>query len=110
MGKLDKNEIRTAGLYTPAVAREFFKSAGKPEKIAQDTVIFAESTKARPYLFMRDKMYLLLDGEVDLVARKKVISTVGQGQIFGEMASITQAPCLASVSAERLRILTAKLK
>ena len=89
-----------ASLYTPAVALEFFKVAGRPEKIARGTVIFAENDKARPYLFMRDKMYLLLEGEVDLVARRKVIGTVARGGIFGEMASITHAPRTASAVAK----------
>ena len=89
-----------ANLYSPAVALEFFKVAGKAEKIAQGKVIFAEHDKARPYLFMRDKMYLLLEGDVDLVARKKIIGTVGKGQIFGEMASITHAPRSASAVAK----------
>jgi CRP-like cAMP-binding protein len=87
-------------IYSPAVALEFFKAAGKPEEAAPGTVIFAEHDKARPYLFMRDKMYLLLDGKVDLVARKKVIGTVSKGQIFGEMASITHAPRSASAVAK----------
>ena len=87
-------------IYSPAVALDFFKSAGKPEKVAAGKVIFAEHDKARPILFMRDKMYLLLDGEVDLVARKKVIGTVAQGEIFGEMASITHAPRTASAVAK----------
>ena len=89
-----------ANLYSPAVALEFFKVAGKAEKITQGKVIFAEHDKARPYLFMRDKMYLLLEGDVDLVARKKIIGTVGKGQIFGEMASITHAPRSASAVAK----------
>ena len=89
-----------ANLYSPAVALEFFKVAGKAEKIAQGKVIFAEHDKACPYLFMRDKMYLLLEGDVDLVARKKIIGTVGKGQIFGEMASITHAPRSASAVAK----------
>ena len=87
-------------IYSPAVALDFFKVAGKPEKIAQGKVIFAEHDKARPYLFMRDKMYLLLDGEVDLVAGRKVIGTVARGGIFGEMASITHAPRTASAVAK----------
>ena len=98
--KIAPGRAEPAALYTPAVALEFFKVAGKPEKIAQGTVIFAENDKARPYLFMRDKMYLLLDGEVDLVARKKVIGTVARGGIFGEMASITHAPRTASAVAK----------
>ena len=59
---------KPAALYSPATALEFFKVAGKPEKIAQGEVIFAEHDRVRPYLFMRDKMYLLLQGEVELVA------------------------------------------
>ena len=90
----------TDGLYTPAVALEFFKVAGKPEKIPRGKVIFAENDRAWPYLFMRDKMYLLLEGEVDLVARKKVIGTIAKGGIFGEMASITHAPRTASAVAK----------
>ena len=87
-------------LYSPAVALEFFKSAGKPEKVAAGRTLFAENQKARPYFFMRDKMYLLLDGEVDLVARKKVIGSVKKGQVFGEMASIDHAPRSASAVAK----------
>jgi CRP-like cAMP-binding protein len=87
-------------IYSPAVALEFFKVAGTPEKIAQGKVIFAENDMARAYLFMRDKMYLLLEGEVDLVAGKKVIGTIAKGGIFGEMASITHAPRTASAVAK----------
>jgi CRP/FNR family cyclic AMP-dependent transcriptional regulator len=87
-------------IYRPAAALEFFKAAGKPEKAPAGTQFFAENEKARPYLFMRDKMYLLLDGSVDLVARRKVIGSVGKGQIFGEMASIAHLPRSATAVAK----------
>jgi CRP/FNR family transcriptional regulator, cyclic AMP receptor protein len=87
-------------VYSPAVALEFFKTAGKPEKIPQGSTFFAENQKARPYFFMRDKMYLLLDGEVDLLARNKSIGTVKKGQIFGEMTSITHLPRSATAVAK----------
>ena len=87
-------------MYNPAVALEFFKVAGKPEKISQGKVIFAENDMARPFLFMRDKMYLLLEGEVELVAGRKVIGSVAKGQIFGELALIESSPRMASVTAE----------
>jgi len=87
-------------IYRPAAALEFFKAAGKPERAAAGTTFFAENDKARPYLFMHEKMYLLLDGSVDLVARRKVIGTVAKGQIFGEMASITHAPRSATAVAK----------
>ncbi len=87
-------------IYRPAAALEFFKAAGKPEKAPAGTAFFAENEKARPYLFMRDKMYLLLDGSVELVARRKVIGSITKGQIFGEMASITHAPRSATAVAK----------
>ena len=87
-------------VYSPTVALEFFKTAGKPEKIPQGSTFFAENQKARPYFFMRDKMYLLLDGEVDLLARNKSIGTVKKGQIFGEMTSITHLPRSATAVAK----------
>jgi CRP/FNR family cyclic AMP-dependent transcriptional regulator len=86
--------------YSPAVALEFFKAVGKPEKVPQGSVFFTENQRARPLFFMRDKMYLLLDGEVDLVAGKKSIGTVKKGQIFGEMTSITRSPRSASAVAK----------
>jgi CRP-like cAMP-binding protein len=86
--------------YIPAVALEFFKAAGKPEKAAAGQTFFTENEKARPYLFMRDKMFLLLDGEVALTARGKAVGTVKKGQIFGEMASVTHAPRSATATAK----------
>jgi len=89
-----------ASLYSPAVALEFFKAAGTPEKVPQGSTFFAENQRARPFFFMRDKMYLLLDGEVELVARRKRIGSVKKGEIFGEMGSITHAPRSASALAK----------
>jgi CRP/FNR family transcriptional regulator, cyclic AMP receptor protein len=89
-----------ASRYSPAAALEFFKAAGRPEKVAAGSAFFSENEKAQPLLFKRDKMYLLLDGEVDLVARRKVIGTLRKGQIFGEMAPITHAPRSAAAVAK----------
>jgi len=89
-----------AAVYSPAVALEFFKAAGKPESVPQGQTIFAEHERAKGLIFKSHKMYLLLEGEVDLVAGKKIIGTVGTGQVFGEMASITQAPRSASAVAK----------
>lgn len=89
-----------APVYQPAVALDFFKAAGKPEKVAAGATIFKENEKARALLFKRDKMYLLLDGEVDLVAKKKLIGSVAKGSIFGEMASITHMPRTATAVAK----------
>jgi len=58
--------------YDPAVALDFFKSAGKPETFAEGAKIFSESERAIP-LLRKSKMYLLLKGEVELRAKKKAI-------------------------------------
>jgi CRP/FNR family cyclic AMP-dependent transcriptional regulator len=91
----------TAGpLYDREVALEFFKAAGKPESVTAGKTFFSENQKALPLPFMRDKMYLLLEGEVELQARKKKIGSVAKGSIFGEMASITHAPRSATAVAK----------
>ena len=59
--------------YNPAVALEFFKSGGTPESAEQGTTFFVENEKASRILLKRDKMYLLLQGEVSLLAHNKVI-------------------------------------
>jgi len=88
-----------SSIYDPAMAMEFFSSGGKTETVAQGATLFAENEKASRLLLRRDKMYLLLDGEVSLVAKNKVIGKIGKGEIFGEMASISDMPRSATAVA-----------
>ena len=88
-----------APLYIPAVARAFFESAGKEESIAAGSVVFAENEKASRLFLKRDKMYLLLEGEVALSARGKPLGAVKPGHIFGEMAAISDSPRSATALA-----------
>src|SRR2546430_2784734 len=87
-------------IYDPAMATEFFGSVGKPEPVAKGATIFAENEKGNRLLLRRDKMYLLLDGEVTLTAKNKVIGKIGRGEIFGEMASISEMPRSATAVAK----------
>ncbi len=89
----------TEATYDPAVALQFFKSGGKPVTIAGGETIFAEKERAIP-LLRRQKMYLLLKGEVNLVSGAKTIGHVRAGEIFGEMAVISDAPRSASAVAK----------
>jgi CRP/FNR family cyclic AMP-dependent transcriptional regulator len=88
-----------APLYVPAIARSFFESAGKEESVAAGTVFFAENEKASRILLKRDKMYLLVEGEVALSAKGKPLGMVKLGEIFGEMAAISASPRSASAVA-----------
>jgi len=92
-------EPAKTSIYDPAMAMEFFSSAGKPEAVAQGVTIFAENEKGSRLLLQRDKMYLLLDGEVSLTVKNKVIGKIGKGEIFGELASISDMPRSATAVA-----------
>ncbi|HEY5898557.1 MAG TPA: cyclic nucleotide-binding domain-containing protein [Burkholderiales bacterium] len=87
-------------LYIPAVARAFFESTGKEESVPAGTVFFSENEKASRLLLKRDKMYLLLEGRVALVAKGKTIGEPKVGEIFGEMAAISDSPRSATAVAQ----------
>lgn len=59
---------------------------------AAGDVIFAEGQAG-------DSMYAVIDGEVEIRKRDKVIDTISPGDVFGEMALIDQEPRSASAIA-----------
>jgi len=87
-------------LYQPAVALAFFRSAGKPEDVAAGKVIFAENEGVANVFSEGARMYLLLDGEVTLSVAGKPIGNVIKGEVFGEMAPISQLPRSATATAK----------
>jgi CRP/FNR family transcriptional regulator, cyclic AMP receptor protein len=87
-------------LYIPAVARSFFESAGKEESVPAGTVFFSENEKASRLFLKRDKMYFLLEGRVALVAKGRPIGEPKVGEIFGEMAAISDSPRSATALAQ----------
>lgn len=80
--------------YDPEVARKCFDSFGSTENLAEMQSFFVEGQNS-------DKMYLLVEGEVSLIRNKKTLDIVRPGEIFGEMAAITQQPRTASAMARK---------
>jgi len=92
--------VKPAPIYDAAMAMEFFSSTGKAEAVAQGATLFAENDKGSRLLLQSDKMYLLVEGEIGLIAKGKTLATVRKGEIFGEMASIAQMPRSATAVAK----------
>ena len=80
-------------IYDPAVARACFEKLGKVEMASQGGQFFTENQAS-------DRMYLLVEGEVGLIRGRKVLDTVKAGEIFGEMAVISQLPRSATAAAK----------
>ncbi|MEO8158946.1 MAG: cyclic nucleotide-binding domain-containing protein [Betaproteobacteria bacterium] len=80
--------------YDPTVARKCFESFGQTQNFAEMEGFFAEGQAS-------DKMYLLVEGEVSLIRNKKTLDIVKAGEIFGEIAVITQQPRSATATARK---------
>jgi CRP-like cAMP-binding protein len=79
-------------IYDPHVARICFESLGKVENVTKGAVFFTENHST-------DRMYLVEEGEVALTRGAKPIDVVKAGEIFGEMAAISQLPRSATATA-----------
>ena len=87
------------GGYDAKKALQFFKLAGEIASFDAGGTVFSKNEITGRFSLKRNKMYLLLEGQVNLLAGGKFIAMVGPGEIFGEMASLSQAPRSASATA-----------
>lgn len=87
-------------LYQPALALEFFRSAGTLEEKPAGKPIFSENEKAWSLFSKGARMYLLLEGEIGLMIRDKFFGVVKPGDIFGELAVIAGLPRSATAMAK----------
>jgi len=92
MEDLDFTRPAKSPIYDPAIARKFFETLGKVESVAEGAPFFLENQQS-------NKMYLLLEGEASLVRGKKPLDIVRVGEIFGELAAISQLPRTATAVA-----------
>lgn len=100
MDSLDFTAPPPKPTFDAKVALKYFKASGSPLDAPAGTRLFAEGDKANPLLFQRDKMYFLVEGEIELTARQAVIGTIRNGEIFGEMTLITRMPRTATAKAK----------
>ncbi|MBI2295641.1 MAG: cyclic nucleotide-binding domain-containing protein [Betaproteobacteria bacterium] len=100
MEELDFTPSAQSAIYDPAVALKFFRSAGKPESLSEGARFFVENEKNDKLFTKGEKMYLLLEGEVSLIRGTEAIGVVREGEIFGEMSSISQLPRSATAVAK----------
>ncbi len=100
MDDLDFTTPSRGPVYDPATALEFFKSVGTEESFAQGETFFVEQQAHGSLFHEGAKMYLLVEGEVRLMVGKKVIDTLKAGEIFGEMAPISEMPRSATAVAK----------
>ncbi len=70
-----------------------FKDSDKTENYSKGTFIFHQAEPAA-------SMYVILEGEVDILLNNRVIATFKPGHIFGEMALIDEKPRSANAFAK----------
>lgn len=83
-------------IYDARAALRFFEAAGETRTVAAGKKLFAENSRASALLFQKDRMYYLLEGAVQLTAKKNPVGLVRAGELFGEMTPITGMPRTAT--------------
>ncbi|HSC95892.1 MAG TPA: cyclic nucleotide-binding domain-containing protein [Burkholderiales bacterium] len=81
-----------SAIYDPKIARVCFDSLGQVEDVTKGAVFFTENQNS-------DRMYLVEAGQVGLTRSGKAIDVVKAGEVFGEMAAISQLPRSATATA-----------
>jgi CRP-like cAMP-binding protein len=74
------------------VTVELFRNDPEGEKVAKGSTIFSAGDPA-------SAMFVVIEGEVEIAIRGKVVEKLGPGGVFGEMALIDRTPRTATARA-----------
>jgi CRP-like cAMP-binding protein len=99
MEDLDFTQPSESPVYDPVAAVAFFKAAGKAETVEPGKTFFVER-QGGGFFGSDDRMYLLLAGAVTLTLGGKSLDTVQPGEIFGDLATVTDSKRSATATAK----------
>lgn len=99
MEDLDFTQPSASPIYDPVAAQAFFNVTGKTEAVEAGKIFFVERQKGG-FFTADDRMYFLAEGAVALTLGGKSLDTVKPGEIFGELATITDAKRSATATAK----------
>ena len=99
MEELDFTQPAKSPVYDPEAAKTFFEGAGTTETIEAGKTFFVER-EGGGFFSSDDRMYLLVDGAVAITISGKPIDVVKPGEVFGELATITDSKRSATATAK----------
>lgn len=71
----------------------YFRNSPDAKPVAAGTVIFRQGEPG-------ETMFVVVEGEVDVVLDGRIIETLGEGEAFGEMSLVESSPRSADVRAK----------
>jgi CRP-like cAMP-binding protein len=80
------------------LAFELFRDSDKKQKLNTGQFVFEAGETG-------DAMYVVLDGQIEILANGKVVNTVNPGEVFGEMALVDNSPRSAGARAAKPSII-----
>jgi len=86
--------------YDAAVAEKLFRASGKPERFPAGQALFTEEEKTKGFFKSTARMYYLVEGEVALTVGGRPLDVVKPGEVFGEMAVVSERPRSATAKAK----------